>query len=222
MIERTEEFLAVESATGQGANDLLDLGGDDVAADEIGVVEDGAEEALGEQVLHEHFGDFCLADLRVEVAAAKSGEVVERRDEGTVLGGFLLDNLQEAGRQLGNAVLKLLNGGLEASNLRLAVGEKAGQEIAQLAVVVQIEEEALTVLVEDCPPAVLEEGIAQRITGLDFALDFAFEVEVGRLGLPEATNEELVDITKHAIRSQAIGQGLLRDELEIDSAGGLL
>ena len=39
---------------GDGVDDLFDFGGDDVAAEEFVVVEDLAEDALGEQMLDEH------------------------------------------------------------------------------------------------------------------------------------------------------------------------
>src|SRR5688572_7968876 len=47
--------VAVEAVAGHGQHDLFDLGGDDVAADELGVVENLADQPLGQDVLDEHF-----------------------------------------------------------------------------------------------------------------------------------------------------------------------
>ena len=71
------KLVAVEALAGQGVDHLLDLGGDDVAAGEFGVVENLAEKPFGEQVLHEHLIDGGPADVRVQGGLAKSEEVVE-------------------------------------------------------------------------------------------------------------------------------------------------
>ena len=65
-------------------DDLVDLMGDDVALDEIGVVEDFAEDALGEQVLDDHLLHRGIGEIGVEGLAAEIGEVVEGLDEARV------------------------------------------------------------------------------------------------------------------------------------------
>ena len=70
-VQRFEKFVAVEGAAGQGLDDLLDFGGDDVAIDEVGIVEDGAEEAFGEQVLHQHLIDGVAAHVGVKRGATE-------------------------------------------------------------------------------------------------------------------------------------------------------
>ena len=56
-VEVSQERVAVEAVAGQGLHHLFDLGGDDVAADELGVVENLADQPLGQDVLDEHFID---------------------------------------------------------------------------------------------------------------------------------------------------------------------
>ena len=53
-VERFQELVAVEALADQGGDDLLDLGGDDVSAGEFRVVENFANQPLGEQVLDQH------------------------------------------------------------------------------------------------------------------------------------------------------------------------
>src|SRR5438067_42921 len=53
-VEFLEEVGAREMAGGERVDHLFDLDGDNVAAGEVGVVEDGAEKARGEQVLNKH------------------------------------------------------------------------------------------------------------------------------------------------------------------------
>lgn len=58
--------MTVEGAAGEGIDDFFDFGGDGVAPDKIGVVENGAEEAFSQQMLHEHLVDHIGADLRIK------------------------------------------------------------------------------------------------------------------------------------------------------------
>ena len=67
----------LECAAGQGGDDLLDFGGDDVAAGEVGVVEDLAEDALGEEVLDEHLLDGVVGEVGIDGLAAEGVEVLE-------------------------------------------------------------------------------------------------------------------------------------------------
>ena len=53
-VELAEKLVAAEVARGHGLDDLFDFSGDDVAGAELLVVEDAAEDALGEQMLDEH------------------------------------------------------------------------------------------------------------------------------------------------------------------------
>ena len=77
---------------------------------EIGIVEDGAEEAFGEQVLHEHFIDGGAAHVGVKRGATELQEGGEGGDKGFVAGVFLLDALQQALGQVGDALLEFGDG----------------------------------------------------------------------------------------------------------------
>src|SRR5687767_12971530 len=76
-VELLEELVAREGAAGQGDDDLLDLGGDVVALHELGHVENLAEDALGEDVLDEHFLDGGDGEIGIERLPAEGDETVE-------------------------------------------------------------------------------------------------------------------------------------------------
>ena len=77
VVELAEELVAAEGTEGQRLDDLLDLGGDDVALHEVADVEDLAEDALGEEVLDEHLLDGGVGEVRIERLTAEGEEVVE-------------------------------------------------------------------------------------------------------------------------------------------------
>ena len=83
---------------GDGVDDLLDLGGDDVAGEELLVVEDLTEDALGEEVLDEHLLDGGVAEVGVDGLAAEVGEGLELFAEVGVL--FVL-GFEDGGDALG-------------------------------------------------------------------------------------------------------------------------
>ena len=70
----------------KGEDDLFDFVRDDVQVDEIGVVEHLREDALGQDVLNQHFFDRRNGDVRVDVVAADRDEVVERGQKVGVFG----------------------------------------------------------------------------------------------------------------------------------------
>src|ERR1017187_10686770 len=80
-VELLQEVGPTEALRGEGINDLLDFGGDNVAAGEVGVVEDGAEQALGEQVLDEHFLDGGISEIGIDGAPGEFRKVGKRFDE---------------------------------------------------------------------------------------------------------------------------------------------
>ena len=68
-VERVEAFKvlgAAEALAHQRIDNALDFGGDGVAASELGKVEDGPDEALGEKVLDQHVIHGLAADVGVE------------------------------------------------------------------------------------------------------------------------------------------------------------
>ena len=75
--QAAKEVGSAEIRTGQRAYDFFNLGGDDVGLGEVGDIKDAADDALGHQVLDEHFVDRFGADIGVERAAAELHEFVE-------------------------------------------------------------------------------------------------------------------------------------------------
>jgi hypothetical protein len=67
-------LVAGKVACGDGADDLFDLGGDDVAIEEFLIVEDLAEDALGEEMLDEHLADGVVVEVGIDGLAAEFGE----------------------------------------------------------------------------------------------------------------------------------------------------
>ena len=69
-VERLEEGVAREVLGGDRLDDFFDFGGDDVALEELVVVEDLAEDALGEEVLDEHLLDGGVGEVGIDGLAA--------------------------------------------------------------------------------------------------------------------------------------------------------
>ena len=69
-VQAAQEIGAAEGLRRERVDHAFDLAGDHVAVGEVGVVEDGAKEALGEQVLDQHLFDRLLRQIRVDRLAA--------------------------------------------------------------------------------------------------------------------------------------------------------
>lgn len=54
-VQRFEELVPIKRLTHEGGNDFFHLAGNDIALREVLIVKDRADEALGEQMLDEHF-----------------------------------------------------------------------------------------------------------------------------------------------------------------------
>src|ERR1017187_7352885 len=111
-VELLQKVGPAEALGGEGINDLLDFGGDNVAAGEVGVVEDGAEQALGEQVLDEHFLDGGISEIGIDGAPGEFRKVGKRFDETPISLALPLDDFNQAAGEFGHAVLKLGDGAL--------------------------------------------------------------------------------------------------------------
>ena len=91
-------------------DDFFDFGGDDVAAGEVGIVEDRAEDALGQQVLDEHLLDGFVGEVGVDGLAAEGVEGIEALDEGGIGASLLLDILLDRLGELRDVVLEVGDG----------------------------------------------------------------------------------------------------------------
>ena len=90
---------------------MLDVGGDDVALAEVFDVENLPQDALGEEVLDEHFLDGGLGEIRVQRAAANGDEAGKR---GVVFRVLLARFFQDRGERFaqgGDDVLEVRDGG---------------------------------------------------------------------------------------------------------------
>jgi hypothetical protein len=123
-VEGLEELVAGEVAGGDGGDDLFDLGDDDFAREKLLVVEDLADDALGEEVLDEHFADGAVGAVGVDGLAAELGEGLEVFAEGGVLLVLGLKNVRDAGGKFGDFLCELGDGGLPIYLVGLAVLEE--------------------------------------------------------------------------------------------------
>ena len=186
-VQRAEKAGAVKAEADQSLDYFFQLDGDDVAAGEIGIVENRADQAFGEEVLDEHFIDGRPADVRVQGGLAEGEEVVEGGLKALValVGGG--EDFHQSLGQLGDLGLKLIDGLMEVFDFRLDVGKELIQERGQLLLVGQIKTVSLLAsLIEDRLPGVFENGVGQGIAFVDLLLDFGVEIVVRVLGFPEA------------------------------------
>lgn len=173
----------------------FDLAGDHVAVGEVGVVEDGAEEALGKQVLDQHLFDRLLRQIRVDRLTALAQKTGKGGGERRIAAPLLLDQLRQALADIGHPVLELGDGLLPGGVLLRAEGEEGLERLDQLRGVGQVGvERHAPVLPEDGTLGRLEEDIVARVAGRELALDLRGQVVVDILGFPVAVGEaEIVD-----------------------------
>ena len=189
-VELLEELVAGERAAGERGDDLLDLGGDVVALHELAVVENLAEDPLGEQVLDEHLLNGVFAEVRVERLTAKGDESIERRDELFVLLPLRADDVAHLTPDLGKAILELGDGFfplIEGWSLILEKGTKDFDEVVGIGYV-EIER-PLAVLHEHGTIWGLEEDVVARVAELEFLCDLFVEIVRRVLGLPQSVDE---------------------------------
>lgn len=177
-------------AGSDGADDLFDLGGDDVALEELLIVEDLAEDALGEEMLDEHFADGIVGEVGVDGLAAEFGEGGEVFAEGGVLAELVFEDFGYAVGEVGDLGGELGNGIFPVDFVGLLVFEEEFEDFDELfrggdGVV----EDDAAVLVEDGVAGGLEEDVGEGVAGVAFAGDLFGKVVVGVFGFPEAVDE---------------------------------
>ena len=183
--EGAEVFVAAVGAGEEGIQDRLNLAGDGVAADEVVVLEDGAQEALGEEVLDEHFLDGLVAEVGVEGGAAEGGKVGEGSDKGGVGLALGVNDLLEAAAQVGDLLLEVGDGLVPFLVDGLGVGEELVDDLGQVFGIGEIGVEGgLAVLEQEGAVGGLEEDVGIGVALVELAADFGFQVIVGVLGLP--------------------------------------
>ena len=110
---------------------LLDFGRDHVALQELFVVKDIAEDALGEQVLNKHFFNCVVVQIRVNRLAT---EVGERLIGGAIIRvglALLGEDREDVGGKFGQLARELFNGFTPVFNVLLLEGEEQLQDVDQ-------------------------------------------------------------------------------------------
>ncbi len=224
-VEGAEIVIAAEAVADESVDDTLDFKGDSVAAGELGVVEDGAEEAFGEEVLDEHLIDGFAADVGVEGELAKGKEGGEGRLEVFVRLVGSGDFFSKAAGELGDALGEFLDGVVEFLNVGLGETIKTRKESGKLAGIGEIAgEDAVAVLIEDGALGVLKDGVVKGVAAADFLFDFAVEIVVGVLRFPVAARDG-EGIAEGSVETDRVaagrGGGPFGDECPVVEAGGI-
>src|SRR5437763_10920353 len=192
--------MAVKRATSEGINDPFNFGSNHIATDKIGIVENGAEETLSQEVLHEHLIDDILADLWVKRSTAEFGKGIEGRDELLILLVFFLNDRQQCPCKFRDTLLEFLYRYLEGGDIRLGVGEELREKINHFGGIMQIVLKGpFFVLVEYRSLGVFKDGVDQRIPCCDLFGDLFVKVTLWPFGFPKAALQ-VKAIAEHAIR----------------------
>src|SRR5579872_1775565 len=128
-VERAFKVVAIEGATGQGRDDILNFGGNDVAAREIRIVEDGAEKPFGQEVLHQHLIDGLAANRGVKRGATKREKGGKCLHELPIFRVFLADTRQQALREVRDTLAKFIHCLLKRSDIWFSIAEKLTQQV---------------------------------------------------------------------------------------------
>ena len=186
VLKALDERIAAERPQCQRFDHFLDLLRDHVALHEIADVEYLAEDALGEQMLDDHFLHRAFRQVRIQRCTA---EIEELGEGGPVLGvglALVADEPGEVLAQLLDSALELLDGLLPLVERLRSPGEEEIEDVDQFVGLGEVGvNKFLAVLVEDGAPRLLEEDVVARVASLELGLDLFFEVVVGILGLPQ-------------------------------------
>ena len=123
-VQLAQEIGAAERLGGERVDYAFNLACDDVAVGKVRVVEDGAEEALGEQVLDQHLLDGGFGEIGVDGLAAFVQKGGEGGGESLVGLALLLDQLGQALADVGDPVLELGDGLFPGGVFLGTVGEE--------------------------------------------------------------------------------------------------
>ena len=189
-VQTAEKFVAAEGVGGERVDHAVDLTGDHVAASEVGVVEDGAEEPLCQQVLDQHLLDRFFRQIRVDRLAAFVQKSGKGRGEGRIAAPLLPDQLCQALADVRHPLLELRDRLLPGGVLLRTVAEEGLQRLDQVRRVGQVGvKDQAPVLPQDGAPGRLEEDVVARVAGRELALDLRRQVVVDVLGFPVAVGE---------------------------------
>ena len=221
-VERLEEGVAGEVLGRDRLDNFFDFCRDDVALKELVVVEDLAEDALGEEVLDEHLLDGGVGEARVDGLAAKFGEGGEAGAELRVFLVLGFENFGDAFGEFGSFFGELGDGYIPVDLVGLAVFEEESEDFDEGFGGVDWTVEGLEgALIEDGMVGRLEEDVGEGLALGELCFDFLVKLVVGVLGFPEAVDEgEVVDegsIGAERLLASALESVLL---YEVPTVGG--
>ena len=104
-VQAVDKITAAQGVRCERVDHVLDFVGDDVAAGEVGVVEDGAEQTLGQEVLNQHLLDGGLGQVWIDRLAAFVQELGEGGDKAVIGLPLILDQLRQAAPDVGTPCL---------------------------------------------------------------------------------------------------------------------
>lgn len=196
-----------------------------VAAGEIGIGKDFAEDAFGEQVLNEHALDGFFGKIGIDGLAAESIEIIEAADKGGILAAFVVDGFLDGGREFGDALGKIADGGFPFGDVgRLVVEELVDDVDQRIGTGDFFVEDAGSALIEDGAFRGLENDVVARVAFVEFEFDFFGEVVFFVFGFPVAVRE-VVEVDEGAVDDDG-GTGAFdavfgdESEMELASAFG--
>ncbi|MGA2174357.1 MAG: hypothetical protein ABSH38_05160 [Verrucomicrobiota bacterium] len=193
MFQTFAEIVAAEDAGIEGGDDFLDFLGDDVAGDEIGHVEDFAEDALGEDVLNDHFLDGLDGNVGIQRAAAERAEGFKGGGEFLVVLSLLFDEGFQARANLRDFALEFLDGLFPFRDGGRGEFEEELEDVNEVVGLFQVGlVKPFAVLVKDGAVGLPEKDVLSRVADGELVLDLLVEVGGGVLGFPEAVIEAVV------------------------------
>ena len=224
-VKRLEIDRAPAVRLHEGEDDLFDFVRDDVQVDEIRVVEHLREDALGQDVLNQHFFDRRNGNVRVDVVAADRDEVVKRGQKVGVFGlPLAFDELHQPRADLFDLPGKLLDGLPPFVIHRRRVFEKRPQRGDQRVRPREIPViDILAVLPENRPLRRLKEDIVFRVARREFLLDLARQIVRVVFRLPDAVHEVEL-IRNRAVEKERFApflRGVLLDERPVELRGAM-
>ena len=160
VMQAAQKLAEIEVTAGQRSNHFGNVGGDDIGLRELIHIEYAGDDALGHEVLDEHFVDGFDADVGVEGGAAELHEFVELVLEGGVVAVGGLDLVFELGSDLADLVAITLYGFVEVFVGLGAVIEILAEKLGEVVALVDGGACHLAaVLIEDSGTSVFEDDV---------------------------------------------------------------
>src|SRR5258708_30943760 len=204
--------MTIESSTGEGLNDSLDLSGDHIAAREVLIVKDSAEETFSQQMLYQHLIYCITAHSGIKRCAAQVKEGSKGSNKGFIFGVLVFDTLQETLCEIRNTLLEVLYRMLKGSDVWFSVVKESVKDICEFFRLLQVYFKNLfIVLIENGSTCVLKDSVSDWITCIDLFAYLNVKIVLGVFGFP-VTTRQVEGIAQSAIRSFAVRQGLFGNE----------